>query len=94
MLEILLKLFLFKHKEFISYYEKNEKKNFRKNAKKLKFNKIVTLTGFNKKNNLKKLGDCNLWVNSKDYNVVENIHQVWLLMLVDMIKAKNPKLNF
>ncbi len=68
--------------------------NAAKTAKKLKFNKIVTLTGFNKKNNLKKLGDCNLWVNSKDYNVVENIHQVWLLMLVDMIKAKNPKLNF
>lgn len=47
-----------------------------------------------KKNNLKKLGNYNLWVNSKDYNVVENIHQVCLLMVVDMIKTKNLKLNF
>ena len=55
-------------------------------AKKKKFNKIITLTGFNKNNKLKKLGDLNLWVNSKEYNIVENTHQIWLLMIVDMIK--------
>mgnify|MGYP001269829923 CR=1 FL=1 len=59
-----------------------------KTAKKLKFYKIITLTGFSKSNNLKKIGDFNLWVNSKDFNIVENIHQIWLLMIVDMIKIK------
>ncbi len=57
-------------------------------AKKLKFYKIITLTGFKKNNKLSKLGDYNFWVNSNEYNIVENIHQIWLLMLVDMMKTK------
>jgi len=55
-------------------------------AKKKKFNKIITLTGWDKNNLLKKKGDINFWVNSKNYNTIENIHQFWLLMLVDLIK--------
>ena len=55
-------------------------------AKKKKFLKIITLTGFNIRNSLKKKGDINVWVNSKLYNVVENSHQFLLLLLVDMIK--------
>lgn len=51
-----------------------------------KFNKIITLTGFHKNNPLKKKGDINLWINSKEYNIIENIHQFWLLMLVDILK--------
>ena len=39
-------------------------------------------------NPLKKLGDVNLWVDSKAYNHVENIHQFWLLAIVDMIIGK------
>ena len=49
-------------------------------------NLLITFTGFNKNNQLKKVGDINFWVNSKIYNIVENIHQCWLLMLVDYIK--------
>ena len=55
-------------------------------AKRKKFNKVITLTGFNKNNPLKKIGDINLWINSKKYNIIESTHHMWLLMLVDMIK--------
>ena len=54
-------------------------------AKKSKFSKVVTFTGFQENNPLKALGDINIWVNSRAYNFVENIHQVWLLSLVDLI---------
>ena len=57
-------------------------------ARKKKFSKIITLTGHSKNNSLKKLGDINLWVNSKAYNHIENIHQFWLLSLVDLVIGK------
>ena len=44
-------------------------------ARKKKFSKIITLTGHLVNNPVKKLGDINLWVISKAYNYVENIHQ-------------------
>ena len=50
-----------------------------------KFNAVVTFTGFAENNPLGKLGNINLWVNSKAYNFIENIHQVWLLSIVDLI---------
>ncbi len=46
---------------------------------------LITLTGFKKDNPLKQLGDINLWINSSAYNIVEMIHQFWLLAVVDMI---------
>ena len=49
---------------------------------------LCTLTGFSKSNPLKKMGNVNLWVNSKGYNIVENIHQIWLLSIVDSIIGK------
>jgi D-sedoheptulose 7-phosphate isomerase len=49
---------------------------------------LCTFTGFSKSNPLKKMGDVNLWVNSKGYNIVENIHQIWLLSIVDRIIGK------
>jgi D-sedoheptulose 7-phosphate isomerase len=55
-------------------------------AKKSKFNSIITLTGFKKNNPVKKLGKINLWINSKSYNYVENIHQILLLSVVDSLK--------
>ena len=55
-------------------------------AKRKKFHKIITFTGFDKKNSLKQKGDLNIWVNSKSYNMIENTHQFLLLLLVDMIK--------
>ena len=58
-------------------------------ARKKKFSKIITLSGMNSENPLRKLGDINLWVNSKAYNHIENIHQFWLLAIVDMVIGKS-----
>ena len=49
---------------------------------------IVTLTGFERKSVLSDLSDLNFWVNSKAYNVIENTHQIWLLMVCDLIIGK------
>lgn len=53
--------------------------------------KLITFTGFNKNNRLKKIGDLNFWVNSKKYNFVENTHQTWLLSVVDKLSLINDK---
>jgi len=47
--------------------------------------KVVTFTGFDISNPLKQLGDLNFWLDSKAYNIVENTHLIWLLMVCDMI---------
>jgi len=57
-------------------------------AKKSKLN-LVTLTGFNKKNKLKKIGNVNLWIESNNYNFIENTHQIWLLSIVDYLAKSN-----
>ena len=46
---------------------------------------ILILTGFLPNNPLRKLGDVNLWVDSKAYNIVEMTHSVLLLSVVDYI---------
>ena len=52
------------------------------------FHSVVTLSGFSEDNPLQKMGDINLWVNNKSYNFVENIHQIWLLTIVDLLIGK------
>ena len=47
--------------------------------------KIITLTGFNKNNKVRKLGHINLWLNSKNYNHIEMVHHTWLLSIVDFV---------
>ena len=59
-------------------------------GKKKKFNSIITFSGFKKNNQLKKKGNINFWVNSSEYNLVENAHQFWLLLIVDLL-IKNIK---
>ena len=56
-----------------------------KAARKNKFSSVITFSGYNADNRLRQLGDINLWVDNKAYNFVENIHQVWLLAIVDLI---------
>ena len=54
--------------------------------------KLITLTGFSKKNPLKTLNknkNSNFWINSKNYNFVENLHQIILLSAID--KLSNNK---
>ena len=76
--------------KFLDEYFDDFKKiiNFNSNELKKKFSKIITLTGHLVNNPVKKLGDINLWVNSKAYNYIENIHQFWLLSLVDLLIGK------
>lgn len=47
--------------------------------------RVVTLTGFDADNPLRNLGELNLWVDSRSYNVVEMTHHIWLVAVVDKI---------
>ncbi len=62
-------------------------KNHLNAAKYCKKNKIFTisLSGFGK-NKLSKVTDLSMIVNSKNYNIIENIHSIWFLMILDKIK--------
>ena len=55
--------------------------------------KVVTLSGFQKTNLLNKKGDINIWINSKVYNIVENIHQIILLLLNDLTSLKTNQIK-
>tara|TARA_B110000977_G_scaffold130012_1_gene165846 strand:- start:52 stop:615 length:564 start_codon:yes stop_codon:yes gene_type:complete len=60
-----------------------------KMARKKKIRKIVTFTGCKKNNTLSRMADLSFWVNLNSYNIIENIHQFYLLSLVDMIIGKS-----
>lgn len=46
-------------------------------------------SGKNQSNSLNKSADFKFWVNSHAYNVVENIHSIWLLSLCDFLIGKS-----
>jgi D-sedoheptulose 7-phosphate isomerase len=48
---------------------------------------VVTLSGFNSDNPLRKIGDISLWADSSEYNVVEMSHHIWLVAVVDYIQS-------
>lgn len=50
---------------------------------------VVTLTGFSSKNKLREMGDINLWIDSSKYNVIETVHQTWILSIIDFIISKD-----
>lgn len=52
---------------------------------KTKKNILITLTGFNKKNKLKKYGNVNVWVDSKKYNIIEMVHHIFLVAIIDSL---------
>ena len=56
-------------------------------AKKLGLH-VITFTGFKDDNPLKQEGELNFWVDSKAYNIVENTHQIWLLIVCDLLIGK------
>ena len=58
-----------------------------------KKNKLITLTGLNIKNPLKKLGNLNFFVNSKNYNVTESTHLIILLNIVEKLIKQKKKIN-
>lgn len=49
---------------------------------------VVTFTGRAPDNALKMLGDINFWVPSHAYNLVENLHSIWLTATVDLVIGK------
>ena len=53
---------------------------------------VITLTGFGSDNPLKALGDVNLWVESRGYNIIECVHMIWLTTICDLIigRAEYP----
>lgn len=52
---------------------------------------LITFTGFNNKNPLKKINKkgINFWVKSRAYNHIELVHLYWLLSIVDYLIGKN-----
>ncbi len=50
--------------------------------------KIVSFTGSAPDNPLRKLSDIAFWLDSRAYNVVECVHMVWLMTVVDMLVGK------
>ncbi|MBN2638853.1 MAG: SIS domain-containing protein [Bacteroidales bacterium] len=50
--------------------------------------KLITVSGFNSDNPLKKIGDINLFIESKAYNIIEMTHHIWLLAITDRIIGK------
>lgn len=53
-------------------------------AKKMRL-KLITFSGFDSDNPLRRLGDINFWADSKAYNIIEMVHTVWLVAIVDQI---------
>lgn len=47
--------------------------------------KVITLSGFAADNPLRALGDVNLWVESRAYNIIECTHMIWLTAICDLI---------
>ena len=46
---------------------------------------LVTFSGFSPKNQLREMGDVNLWIDSSKYNIVETVHQTWILSILDFL---------
>jgi D-sedoheptulose 7-phosphate isomerase len=57
-------------------------------AKKKKFRCIISFTGFKKNNSVSRLSNYNFWVNSKNYNFIENCHQFIILFIADYFSKK------
>jgi len=53
---------------------------------------VTTCSAMNPENPLRKLGDVNLWAESHAYNIIETVHQFWMMAVIDMIigKAEYP----
>ena len=47
--------------------------------------KLITFTGFSGVNLLSKLGNVNFYLNSKNYNQIEMVHHIWLLLACDYL---------
>lgn len=64
--------------------------NAAKTVKKLKL-KLITLSGFSENNKLQNKGLVNFYVNSNNYNIIESIHLIILLQIIENIINKSIK---
>jgi len=51
----------------------------------------ITLSGFSSDNPLRTLGNINFWVPCSVYNVVEIVHEAWLLSICDQIASNREQ---
>ena len=49
--------------------------------------RVITLSGFSADNPLRALGEVNLWADSREYNIVEMTHHIWLVSIVDYLQG-------
>ncbi len=49
---------------------------------------VVTFTGFDPDNPLRKLGLVNFWIDSRNYNVTEGVHSIWIFYVADLLVGK------
>ena len=59
------------------------------NAAKIHGMKVVTLSGFDEDNDLRKQGDVNLYSKSSKYGIVENVHSIITHSITDSLIQKN-----
>jgi len=62
--------------------------NGAKKAREMKL-PLITFSGFSEQNQLREMGDVNLWIDSDKYNIVEIVHQNWILSIIDYLIEKN-----
>jgi phosphoheptose isomerase len=46
---------------------------------------LVTLSAMADDNPLRALGDVNFWLDSRAYNIIETVHQFWMMSAIDLI---------
>lgn len=68
-----------------------ESKNIIEAVKYAKKNGLLTIgfSGKTKKNKLRSFVDYSFWVNSRAYNIVENIHSIWITSIIDCMIGKS-----
>ena len=54
---------------------------------------VVTFTGFHEDNPLKQFGDINFWVDSNNYNIVESIHNSWVVLIAENISNDDKRIG-
>ncbi len=50
---------------------------------------VITFTGFREDNQVKQMGDINVWVPCEEYGIVESIHNLLLQQIVDTITERD-----
>jgi D-sedoheptulose 7-phosphate isomerase len=51
--------------------------------------KVVTLSGMHPDNPLRQHGDVRFWADSMAYNIIETVHQFWMMSVIDLIIGRS-----